>query len=147
MPRTKINGNTIDHLHALNVVNEQAYEADRVALFDADDDLVWDLGVPTRGHHWVISYASISFDTLPLLPGTFFIDSLLGANIWWVAFIGQSPWALGIEPGNPATYHFKFKPALKFPVDEDVAINWFAGTPGVVGWMTLGCWEEDDICY
>lgn len=147
MPRAIINGNTIDHRHALNVVNVQAYEVDRISLFDAGAPQVWDLGLPTTGHSWVISSASISFDVLPTIAGTYFIDSLVGANIWWVAFIGQAPAALAIEPGNPATYHFNFNPALKFPVDEDVAINWLPGTPQLTGWMTLGCWEEDDICY
>lgn len=147
MPRAILNGNRIDHRHALNVVNVQAYEADTNALFDAGDPQVWDLGLPTTGHSWVISSASISFDVLPMLPGTYFIDSLAGALIWWATYIGQAPTALGIDPGNPATYHFNFKPAMKFPVDQDVAINWIPGTPGLVGSMNLGCWEEDDICY
>lgn len=145
MPRAIIDGNRIDHRHALNVVNVQAYEDDQYWPFAGDATVQWDLGAPTTGHAWVLAWITISFDVLPTVTGLLFVDSNTAATDWWYSFVGQVP-AIA-EPGSPATFHFVFDPAMRFPVDEDVAVNWIGGDVATAGLVSYGVWEEDDICY
>lgn len=145
MPRAILDGNRIDHRHALNVVNVQAYEVDQFQIFAGDDTEVWDLGAPTTDHAWVLAWITISFDILPTLPGLLFVDSDTGGNLWWFSFIGQIPAA--VEPGSPATFHFIFDPAIRFTINEDLAVNWIGGDGATLGFISYGVWEEDDICY
>lgn len=143
MPRTKIDGNTIDDKHALNVIEAQRYSANYQQLFAGDDQVEWDFLAPATGQSWVLGGITISFDALPILTGMLTVD--VAGDMYWGSFVGQTPAA--IEPGSPATFHFLFRPAMKFEEDTALQVNWIGGDPATIGLISFLVWQEDDICY
>lgn len=143
---TKIEGNTITHRWALNIENVHEIEPECMDMQPGDAQIIWDFGLPTTGNCWVLSAITISFDLQPVLPGMLWVDSNAGATLWWMTFVGQTPAAVAGVPTAQGPYKFHFTPVIKFPVDEDVAINYIGGDPAVIFWNSWEIWQEQESC-
>jgi len=137
-----IGGAGITHQWPLNIENVHEVEVDQYdLLFAGDATVVWDLGLPAVGYCWVLAGIDISFDMEPILPGWLFVDSLAGTYIWFTTWVGRAPALLAVASPN-GQFMFHFAPCIKFPVDQDVTINWI-GTDGAVnGMVSWQAWQE-----
>jgi len=139
-----IEGNTITHRWPLNIEDVHEIEPEMMDIQPGDAAVYWDLGLPAVGYCWVLSAITVAFDLQPILPSLLWVDSLAGANDWWHSFVGQGP-NPGILAATTANLHpvkFKFAPTLKFPVNQDIAINWLGGDPTVLFTIAWECWQE-----
>ena len=137
-------GNTITHRWPLNTEHVHEIEEDMWDLEAGDAVVSWDFGAPATGYCWVLSSVTISFDVQPILTSIFFIDSLAGANDWFYAFVGQSPnpAIIAASTANVPPVKIKFDPAIKFPVNEDIALNWIGGDAAVMFFISPEVWQE-----
>ena len=138
---TKIAGNTITHKWPLNVAAPHEMQAERIGWGPGDDVAVYDLTAPTAGYCWVVQSLTWSYDIQPTFPAIIWIDGLGGAVMWWITIIGQT-WAKFGMATNMGPYKFIFDPALKFPVDQDIAFNYWGGDPITRYEFSCECWEE-----
>lgn len=141
---TKIEGNTITHRWPLNTEHVHEIETEMWDLEAGDFAGAWDLGAPTTGYCWVLSSVTLSFDIQPILPSVFWVDADAGADIYWICFAGQGPNAgvIAASTANVGPIKIKFDPAIKFPVNQDIAMNWIGGDPTVAFYISWECWEE-----
>jgi len=138
---TKIEGNTITHRWGLNIQDVHEIEPEMWDLEAGDALVSWDLGAPTAGHCWVLSAITVSVDFQPVQPAIVFVDADTGADVYWITYIGHLPPPI-VTAATVGPYKFKFSPNVKFPVDQDVAINWWGGDPAITFYISWECWEE-----
>lgn len=137
---TKVDGNTITHRWPLNIENVHEIEEQRWGAGPGDEMVVYDLGAPAAGYCWVVKSVTLSYDVQPALSAMFYIDSNTGASIWWTTFLGQAVIGIATDQGP---WRFPFEPAIKFPVDEDVAFNYIGGDGATAYYFTAEVWQEE----
>jgi len=141
---TKIAGNTITHRWPLNIEHVHEISDEQFDLEAGDFAGLWDLAAPADGYCWVLSSITVGFDVQTVLPSVLFVDSDAGGTLWWSTYVGQTPAPLVGVPTAQGPFKFHFVPAIKFPVNEDVAINWIGGDPAVLFFISWEVWQEQE---
>ena len=134
-------GNTITHRWPLNIENVHEIEAEMWDLEAGDFVGLWDLGAPAAGYCWVLSSITVSVDFQPVVPAILSVDADSGADVYWVAYIGHLPPPI-VVANTVGPYKFEFSPAIKFPVNQDIAINWIGGDAAITFFITWEVWQE-----
>jgi len=142
---TKVEGSSTTHRWGLNTQHVHEIEDDQLGWDVGGKGIVWDLGLPARGYCWVLSGITVGFSDDPQFPATLWIDADGGSDTYWVSYIGHLPPPIAVSR-TLGPYQFEFSPAIKFPADQDVAINWFGGDPLVLFFICWECWQEQESC-
>jgi len=149
MTEAIIEGNTITHVHPLNVERcAMVNPADHLMILANNDGSITH-AAPGAGWCWVVSQVTVGFAIMPTgafrLEMTYQIGGVGAIVTVFDSYIGAPECAQGTNANSMGVFGFYFPVSRKFPANAEVVVTLYSGDAVTASSLNLLSWAEEEF--